>query len=196
MTLDDKLSMIKGSAEDAATNEYEAGYISGTPRLGIPGLRLSKSPPGVITRRDSTSMASTMALAASFSRQDAEENGKVIGRDARSLGQDLVLEPFATMDRDTSWGRAFNTYGEDPLLTARTGAAHQGRPVSRPQGPRPRARLRRGHGQAHGSPLTGFPPPSDPTWPGLTRRSWIGICSKPGRPAPGRNQPQRHLWRT
>ena len=27
------------------------------------------------------------------------------------------------MDRDTSWGRGFNTFGEDPLLTGQTGAA-------------------------------------------------------------------------
>ncbi|WP_028810108.1 beta-glucosidase family protein [Streptomyces sp. 351MFTsu5.1] len=123
MTLDEKLSMIEGQPENAATNEYEAGYLAGVPRLGIPPLRLSDGPPGVITRRDSTGMTSTMALAATFSTADAEENGKVIGRDARSLGQDLVLEPFVNLDRDTSWSRGFNTYGEDPLLTARTGAA-------------------------------------------------------------------------
>ncbi|MFK0154709.1 beta-glucosidase [Streptomyces sp. NPDC090493] len=123
MTLDEKILMIEGQAEAASTNEYEAGYIAGVPRLGIPSLRLSDGPPGVITRRDSTGMTSTMGVAATFSTEDAKANGTVIGRDARSLGQDVVLEPFVNMDRDTSGGRGYNTFGEDPLLTANTGAA-------------------------------------------------------------------------
>ena len=50
------------------------------------------------------------------------ENGVVIGRDARALGVDVVLEPFVNIDRDPTWSRAFNTFGEDPLLTGQTGA--------------------------------------------------------------------------
>ena len=49
-------------------------------------------------------------------------NGVVIGRDARALGVDVVLEPFVNIDRDPTWSRAFNTFGEDPLLTGQTGA--------------------------------------------------------------------------
>ena len=46
----------------------------------------------------------------------------MIGRDARALGVDVVLEPFVNIDRDPVWSRAFNTFGEDPLLTGQTGA--------------------------------------------------------------------------
>lgn len=124
MTLDEKLTMIEGQAEAASPDkQYQAGYLPGIPRLGIPSLKLSDGPPGVITRQDSTGMTSTMGVAATFSRSDARDNGVVIGRDARALGQDVVLEPFVNLDRDTSWGRGFNTFGEDPLLTGQTGAA-------------------------------------------------------------------------
>jgi beta-glucosidase len=123
MTLDEKLSMIEGQAEAASTTQYQAGYLPGVPRLGIPSLRLSDGPPGVITEQDSTGMTATMGVAATFSRSDARLNGEVIGRDAKALGQDVVLEPFVNMDRDTSWSRGFNTFGEDPLLTGQTGAA-------------------------------------------------------------------------
>ncbi len=123
MTLDEKLTMIEGQAEAVSPDkQYQAGYLPGIPRLGIPSLKLSDGPPGVITRQDSTGMTSTMGVAATFSTADARSNGVVIGRDARALGQDVVLEPFVNMDRDTSWGRGFNTFGEDPLLTGRTGA--------------------------------------------------------------------------
>lgn len=123
MTLDEKLTMIEGTADVSADPQYQAGYLPGIPRLHIPSLKLTDGPPGVITKQDSTGMTDTMGVAATFSQRDALQNGVVIGRDARALGQDVVLEPFVNMDRDTSWGRGFNTFGEDPLLTGQTGAA-------------------------------------------------------------------------
>jgi beta-glucosidase len=122
MTLDEKLTLLEGSQEAASTNQYQAGYLPGIPRLGIPSLRLADGPPGVATRQPSVGMTGTMGVAATFSQQDAQRNGVVIGRDARSLGVDVVLEPFVNIDRDPAWSRAFNTFGEDPLLSGQTGA--------------------------------------------------------------------------
>ena len=122
MTLAEKLTLLEGSQEAAATNQFTAGYLPGIPRLGIPSLRLADGPPGVATKQPSTGMTGTMGVAATFSQRDAYANGAVIGRDARALGVDVVLEPFVNIDRDPIWGRAFNTFGEDPLLTGQTGA--------------------------------------------------------------------------
>jgi beta-glucosidase len=123
MTLDEKLTLLEGAQEAASTNQFTAGYLPGIPRLGIPSLRLADGPPGVATRQPSVGMTGTMGVAAAFSQRDAYLNGVVIGRDARALGVDVVLEPFVNIDRDPAWGRAFNTFGEDPLLTGQTGAA-------------------------------------------------------------------------
>ncbi len=124
LTLAEKLALVEGALEpDGPNNLYQAGYLPGVPRVGIPPLRLTDGPPGVATRKPSTGMPCTMAVAATFSEQDAHDNGLVIGQDARRLGQDVVLEPFLNLDRDTSWGRSFNTFGEDPLLTGVIGAA-------------------------------------------------------------------------
>ncbi len=123
MTLDEKLSMLKGSVEAGAADTLAAGFLPGVPRLGIPSLRLSDGPPGVINKRVSVGLTDTMGVAATFDSSLAAQNGAVIGREARALGQDVVLEPFVNMDRDTSWERGFNTFGEDPLLTGNTGAA-------------------------------------------------------------------------
>ena len=122
MTLDEKLTLLEGAQEAAPANQYEAGYLPGVPRLGIPSLRLSDGPPGVATRQPSVGMTGTMGVAATFSQRDAYLNGVVIGRDARALGVDVVLEPFVNIDRDPTWSRAFNTFGEDPLLTGQTEA--------------------------------------------------------------------------
>ena len=123
MTLDEKIRLIHGATEPAASYQGQAGYLPGVARLGIPPLRLADGPPGVLTRQVSTALPATMALAASFSRDDARANGVVIGRDARALGIDLVLEPFINIYRDPGFGRSYNTYGEDPLLTGQIGAA-------------------------------------------------------------------------
>jgi beta-glucosidase len=67
-----------------------------------------------------------MGLAATFSRDDARATGTVIARDAKALGIDLVLEPFINIHRDLSFFRAYNTFGEDPLLTGEIAAAQIG----------------------------------------------------------------------
>ena len=122
MTLEEKTALIRGTSEHPATNQGQAGYLTGVPRLGIPPIRMSDGPPGVLTRMPSQAETATMGLAATFSVKDAEENGVVIGREAKSLGIDVVLEPFINIDRDITFERGYNTYGEDPVLTGAMGA--------------------------------------------------------------------------
>src|SRR5580704_10664817 len=122
MTLQEKLTLIHGTHEDPAVYQGQAGYLAGIPRLGIPGLRFADGPPGVLTRHPSQGETATMGVAATFSVKDAEDNGVVIGREAKSLGIDLVLEPFINIDRDITFDRGYNTYGEDPVLTGAIGA--------------------------------------------------------------------------
>jgi len=123
MTLEEKIAMIHGAQEPAATNQGQAGYLPGIPRLGIPSLRMADGPPGVLTRQAATGLTATMGLAATWSRKDAEQNGVVIARDARALGIDVVLQPFINIDRDITFERGYNTYGEDPLLSGQIAAS-------------------------------------------------------------------------
>jgi len=123
MTLEEKMNLIRGGIEDASENQGQAGYLPGVPRLRIPSLRFADGPPGVLTRVPSQAETATMGVAATFSVKDAEANGAVIGRQARSLGIDVVLQPFINIDRDLTFTRGYNTFGEDPLLTGLMGAA-------------------------------------------------------------------------
>ena len=123
MTLDEKIDMIHGTGEDARTNQGQAGYLPGIPRLGIPPMRFADGPPGVLTRVPSIAPTSTMGVAATFNREDARANGAVIGREARSHGISVALQPFINIDRDYAFGRGYNTFGEDPFLTGEMGAA-------------------------------------------------------------------------
>ncbi len=123
MTIEEKMNLIRGDVEPASTNQGQAGFLPGVPRLGIPPLRMADGPPGVLTRVAGQAQTATMGVAATWSIEDAEQNGVAIGREARSLGIDVVLQPFINIDRDITFPRAYNTLGEDPLLTGAIAAA-------------------------------------------------------------------------
>jgi beta-glucosidase len=123
MTLAEKLTLIHDAREDPSSYQGQAGYVGGISRLGIPGLRFADGPPGVLTRHPSQAETATMGVAATFDLKLAQQNGVVIGREARALGIDVALQPYINIDRDLAFRRAYNTYGEDPLLTSRVGAA-------------------------------------------------------------------------
>src|SRR5260221_14717480 len=74
MTLDEKRTMLEGTADASADPQNQAGYLPGIPRLGIPSLKLTDGPPGVQTKHDSTRMTATMGGAATFSQEDAQAN--------------------------------------------------------------------------------------------------------------------------
>ncbi len=123
MTLEEKVNLIRGDVEPAATDQGQAGYLPGVPRLGVPFLRFADGPPGVLTRVAGQAQTATMGVAATWSTSDAEQNGAAIARQARSLGIDVVLQPFINIDRDITFARSYNTLGEDPFLTGAMGAA-------------------------------------------------------------------------
>ena len=123
MTLEEKMNLIRGDVEPAATNQGQAGFLPGVPRLGIPPLRFADGPPGVLTRIAGQAQTATMGVAATWSLADAEQNGIAIAREARSLGIDVVLQPFINIDRDITFARSYNTLGEDPFLNGAMGAA-------------------------------------------------------------------------
>jgi beta-glucosidase len=123
LTIDEKMNLIRGGVEDSFVYQGQAGYLPGVPRLNIPSLRMADGPPGLLTRVPAQAETATMGVAATFSVKDAEANGAVIGREARSLGIDVVLQPFINIDRDITFTRGYNTFGEDPYLSGLMGAA-------------------------------------------------------------------------
>jgi len=123
MTLSQKIAVIHGEKDPPEESQGQAGYMAGDPKLGIPWLRLADGPPGVLTRQPSTAPTGTMGLGATFSREDARLNGVVIGRDAAAAGVNISLQPFINIMRDPVWSRAYNLFGEDPLLVGAIGAA-------------------------------------------------------------------------
>ncbi|GAA1823215.1 glycoside hydrolase family 3 protein [Planosporangium flavigriseum] len=72
----------------------------------------------------SIALPSPTALAATWDTTLARTAGQLLGQEARRKGVHLLLAPTVTMQRSPLGGRHFETYSEDPLLTAEIGAAY------------------------------------------------------------------------
>src|SRR3954451_1102936 len=118
MTLAEKVTFVHGSTDPASLGQ--AGFIPGVARLGVPPLRLTDGPAGVRVTHPSTAMPAPVALASSFDTSLARRYGEVIGRDGRALGQDVLLSPMVNTIRVPYAGRNFETFSEDPLVSATT----------------------------------------------------------------------------
>jgi len=120
MTLDDKLAMVDGTGYASGTAGY-VGSVAANPRLCIPALNLEDGPEGVADGVPGvTQLPAPVALAAAFDPSLARAYGSVVGREERGKGADVNLGPTVNIVRDPRWGRAFESYGEDPYLSGQT----------------------------------------------------------------------------
>lgn len=116
LTLDEKTALLHGARDPASLGQ--AGYLPGVPRLGIPALRLADGSAGVRVTETATALPAPVLLASAFDPALAREYGRVVGREGRALGQDVVLSPMANLIRTPYAGRNFEAFAEDPRLTA------------------------------------------------------------------------------
>ncbi|MGR4880049.1 beta-glucosidase [Streptomyces sp. LARHCF249] len=116
LTLAEKTALLHGGPDPASLGQ--AGYLPGVPRLGIPALRLADGPAGVRVARPATALPAPVLLASAFDPALAREYGRVMGREGRALGQDVLLSPTANLIRTPYAGRNFETFAEEPRLTA------------------------------------------------------------------------------
>ena len=129
MTLAEKVEMMSGrgffdalAADDRVwgARPYRAG--SGNDRLGIPPLLFTDGPRGV-TRTGSTCFPCTMARGATFDSGLELRIGEAMGAEARAQGCNFSGAVCINLLRHPAWGRAQETYGEDPWHLGVMGAA-------------------------------------------------------------------------
>ncbi len=130
LTLDEKIGMMDGDPPfwSGLADMMGGGYsrhvwVAGSvPRLGIPGIRFSDGPRGVVLA-GATTFPASMARGASWDPALEERIGAVIGQELRTLGGNHFGGVCINLVRHPAWGRAQETYGEDPLLLGALGAA-------------------------------------------------------------------------
>jgi beta-glucosidase len=93
------------------------------PRLGLKGLQFVDGPRGVVLRGGATTFPVPIARGASWNPELEEWIGEAIAREARSFGANWLAGVCVNLLRHPGWGRAQETYGEDPLHVGLLGAA-------------------------------------------------------------------------
>ena len=128
-TLAEKVGMMSGRGffaaikEDAgvwAARPYRAG--GGIERLNVPAFWFTDGPRGV-ARGQSTCFPCTMARGASFDVDLERRIGEAMGIEIRAQGCNLNGAVCVNLLRHPAWGRAQETYGEDPCHLGAMGAA-------------------------------------------------------------------------
>ncbi len=119
MTLDEKVGEIALVAEDGYEN-----IDAGVPRLCIPALTLQDGPAGVAYGATGvTQLPAPLGIAATFDPSLARTYGEVQGTEATGQGIDVVQGPNLNIDRVPQSGRAYEGFGEDPLVVSTMGVA-------------------------------------------------------------------------
>ncbi len=121
MTLDEKIAEVHGAGYPLPLNAAGyAGVVPANTRLGIPALYLADSPVGVGNGSTGvTQWADTSALASTWDTSLASAYGTAYGAEQAGKGHNIALMPTVNILRLPLWGRAPETFSEDPYLTGR-----------------------------------------------------------------------------
>jgi beta-glucosidase len=120
LTLAQKVRLLTGATPWRTHDE---------PAIGLRSMLFSDGPVGVRgehwdERDTSLALPSPTALAATFDEDLVTRLGAVLAAEACRKHVDVLLAPMLNLHRSPLAGRHFESFSEDPLLTARMGAAY------------------------------------------------------------------------
>lgn len=123
--LDGDTSFWAGMADIALADAshhhpWPAGQL---PRFGLGGLQFVDGPRGVVLVGGATTFPVPIARGASWNPELEERIGVAIAREARSFGANWLAAVCINLLRHPGWGRAQETYGEDPVHVGELGAS-------------------------------------------------------------------------
>jgi len=124
MTLEEKAAQMHGIDRLPADGTWRT---SDAPRLEVPGLAMVEGPRGLgKASGNGTAFPVGMARGATWNPDLERQVGQAVGREARSAGGSVVTAPTINILRHPRWGRAQETYGEDPWHVGRMAVAFIG----------------------------------------------------------------------
>ncbi len=130
MTVDERLWCLDGDAPTwaglgflARNGYHKAPFLAAqVERIGLGGVAFSDGPRGAVVG-NATCFPVPMARGATWDPELEERVGDAIGRELRALGANLTGAVCVNVLRHPAWGRAQETYGEDPHHVGEMGAA-------------------------------------------------------------------------
>ena len=128
LSLKEKVWLLNGNWDIVGNQiKYKNSYnptpikTNGNKRLGISPIAFTDGPRGIVMG-NSTCFPVSMARGAAFDRDLERRVGDVIGKEARAQGANYFGGVCINLLRHPAWGRAQETYGEDPYLVGEMGA--------------------------------------------------------------------------
>ena len=130
LTVDEKLDCLDGDLDAwpglfammAGSYHRRTFPAAVVPRLGIPGIEFSDGPRGCVVG-DGTAFPVSMARGATWDVELEERIGAAIGEELRAVGATFYGGVCVNLLRHPGWGRAQETYGEEPHLVGELGRA-------------------------------------------------------------------------
>jgi beta-glucosidase len=109
------------------THAEKLAFRVGLPRLGLNAIAGSDGPYGLAagggrggapnpTAQNITTFPDELAVASTFDRELARRLGQAIGEEFSGKGLSTILGPTVNLTRTWHWGRAAESFGEDPYL--------------------------------------------------------------------------------
>ena len=131
MTLKEKIRLMQGHAMSVTVKNFlksgrfynaEPYAAGGCKRLGIPEVLFADGPRGIVLGK-STCFPVSMLRGATFDDKLEYRVGEVFAKEASAGGANLFAGICINLLRNPMWGRAQETYGEDPFLLGKMGVA-------------------------------------------------------------------------
>ena len=121
----EQIDMLNGGARlepEWWTIDFDA---TGAPSIGLNDMPMRDGPRGIkrLQFGAATTFAVSEARAAAFDLDLEYRVGQVIAAEMRAFKYDVMLGPTLNVLRHPGWGRAQETYGEDPVLLGEMAAA-------------------------------------------------------------------------
>ncbi len=131
MSIKEKIRLLQGHAMGVTIKNFikkgrfyngEAYPAGGCKRLGIPPVLFTDGPRGIVMKK-CTCFPVSMLRGAAFDDELEYRIGVAMAKEASALDANLYAGVCINLLRNPMWGRAQETYGEDPFLLGKMGAA-------------------------------------------------------------------------
>jgi beta-glucosidase len=128
----DKTAQMRGVPVNTLMKNYNIFWQPDNTAKGIRGFTFRDGPRGVnldaplitgSSNGKSTAFPQAIARGATFDLDLEHSVGQAMGDEMVAAGQTMLLAPTVNILRHPSWGRAQETYGEDPFQLGRLGSA-------------------------------------------------------------------------
>jgi beta-glucosidase len=119
LSLEEKVSLVAGC---------DLWHTPGVARLGVPGLKVTDGPSGArggmfTGGLTSASFPCGIATGATWNVELVRALGEALADETRSKGAEVLLGPTVNLHRHPLGGRHFESYSEDPVLSAEIAVA-------------------------------------------------------------------------